>query len=272
MPITLANKSNIRRHLKFPIVGQLTVSAAGGAFAQGFVGYRFFQTYGALEYRLNNMAADEEARLLGLAYAAAAIIGPQPVAGNTVSITLSGGPISSPQTLTATAGIQVPGVDGRLPLIMALAAACANNPVLQSAGILALAPYGTGPLAQNAIPVPEIGFTCSQPFSIAVAGVGVNVPSITATGGFLTPSASLDGGVTTLWGYLPILDGLEGAYAGTSDNLDTSRADVWYGMANELGKRTSLYETWTRKMSDFLGVPVWKSASDPARTGAVRYV
>jgi hypothetical protein len=273
MALTLAQKSNVRRHLKFPVVGNLNISPAGGAFATGFQGFRFFQAYGAMEFRLNNLAADEEARLVGRAYAAAALVGPQPNPGDTVSVTLSGGNIASPQTLTTIAPAAVPGVDARLPMVMDLAAQCNRNAVLQAALVLALSPYGTGPLAQNAIPIPEVSFTSPVQFTIAATGSGVLSPGITATGAFLTPTTSLDGGITTIWGYLPILDGLENAYATTSDNLDTSRADVWYGMSNELGKRRSLYESWVALMADFLGIPSFSQAKQrPAQTGAVRYV
>lgn len=273
MALTLAQKSNIRRHLKYPVAGLLRASPAGGAFAQGFIGYRFFQAYGALEFRMNNLAPDEEARLVGRAYAAAALVGPQPNPGDTVSITLSGGAIASPQTLTATAGPTIPNTDNRLPLIMELAAACSRNTVLQAAQVLALAPYGTGPYAQNAVPVPEIGFTSATAFSITTAGTGAIVPGITADGAFLPPVTSLDGGLTTIFGYLPILDGLENAYGTTSDNLDTIRADVWYGRSNEAGQRRSLYENWVQLMADFVGVPTFREATQrPAATGAVRYV
>jgi len=68
------------------------------------------------------------------------------------------------------------------------------------------------------------------------------------------------------------LDGLESAYAGASSNLDTAKADVWSARLNELGQRTSLYEVWVDKMSDFLQVPRnSRRIGNPARRGAMSY-
>jgi hypothetical protein len=272
MALTTAQKSDCRRHLKYPVVGLIKTSTAGGSLASGAAGYRFFQAYGFLEYKLNNLNPDEEARLLGLAYAAIALLGPQPNPGDTVSVTLSGGPISSPQTLTATAGAPAPGADMRINLVNALAAACAANTVLQAAGILGVSPYGAGPYSQNAVAIPEISFNCPQAFSISASGVGLNVPQVTATGALLPPTTTAADGTTVLYGYIPILNSLEGDYYGTSQNLDTIKADVWTGRNNELGQRRALYENLVQLLSDFLGTPINRQAKQrPTRTGAVRF-
>lgn len=52
MAFTDAEKTDIRRFCGYP---------AYGAGASGFQGWRFFQAYGLMEYRLNNMATAEEA-------------------------------------------------------------------------------------------------------------------------------------------------------------------------------------------------------------------
>lgn len=272
MALTLAQKSNVRRHLKFPLVGNIAVSPAGGQFAQGNIGYRFFQAYGTLEYRMNNLQPVEEARLLGGAYAAVALAGPQPNPGDVISVTLSGGPIASPQTITAVAGVPIPNTDMRLPLALTLAGGCALNPVLQAAGVVALAPYGTGPYAESAVPIPEVSFSAATAFAIACSGTGILRPQITATGALVTPTTTLDGGNTFLWGYLPICDGLESAYLTTSDNLDTRKADVWTANPNEGGQRRSLYENQVQLMADFLGVPTFAQATQkPKRTGGIMF-
>jgi hypothetical protein len=156
--------------------------------------------------------------------------------------------------------------------VMSLAAAIANNTVLQAAGVIALAPYGTGPYAMNAVPVPEVAIKAPSNFSISGVGSGVVVPQITATGIQLPPSTTLDGGTTTIYGYLPILDGLESAYGSTSDNLDTAKADVWTARSNEAGQRRSLYENHCQLMADFLGIELFRNANQrPKRSGAVSY-
>jgi hypothetical protein len=271
MPLTIAQKSSVRRHLGYPVAGLVQTSVAGATFASGAVGYRFTQAYGFLEWKLVNLNPDEECRLTGNALAAVLLSGPQPNPGDTISVTLSGGNIAAPQTLMATAVTPVPGQDMRLNLVNSLAGGAAINPILQAAGVIGLAPYGTGPYSQNAVPVVEAAFTSPVPFSITAGGSGVLFPQITATGVQLPPTASLDG-INTLWGYLPILDGLESAYAGASQNLDTIQADVWKGRSNELGQRTSLYEVWRGKLSDFLGTPINPQKMNHASSkGALRY-
>lgn len=52
MAFTNAEKVDVRRFAGYP---------AYGAGASGFQGWRFFQAYGLMEFRLNNMATEEEA-------------------------------------------------------------------------------------------------------------------------------------------------------------------------------------------------------------------
>jgi hypothetical protein len=52
MAFTEAERTDIRRYCGYP---------AYGAGAAGFQGWRFYQAYGLLEYRLNNLAGSEEA-------------------------------------------------------------------------------------------------------------------------------------------------------------------------------------------------------------------
>ena len=52
MAFTDAERTDVRRYCGYP---------AYGAGASGFQGWRFFQAYGLLEYRLTNLAASEEA-------------------------------------------------------------------------------------------------------------------------------------------------------------------------------------------------------------------
>src|SRR5579863_3162946 len=140
MPLTLASKSSCRWHLGYPVAGLLRISPAGGTLASGAAGWRFFQAYGFLEYKLNNLNPDEEARLTGYAYAAIAMPGPQPNQGDTVSVTLSGGNLVSAVTITAT--MPAPSnTDGRLVMVNLLAGLVAQNPAISAAGIVDIAPY-----------------------------------------------------------------------------------------------------------------------------------
>lgn len=249
----------------------MTTSPAGGSFASAFAGYRFFQAYGRLEWKLNNLNPDEESRLLGLAYGAVALPGPQPEAGDAISVTLAGNGLGAPQTVSATAAAGVPGQDMRLALLADLVAAIAANSLLSAAGFLAVAPFGSGPFSENQVPWPEIAFTAPAAFTLSAAASGVAYPQITATGALLPPTSSIDG-ETTLWGYLPILDGLESAFGSASQNLDTIQASVWKGRSNEIGQRLSLYKNWQGMLSDFLGVPVNPDrTARPGQYGAMRF-
>lgn len=272
MSLTQEQKSSIRRHLQYPVVGLLKVSAGGATLGSAAAGYRFFQAYGALEYKMNNLNPDEEARMTGVYLAAAILSGPQPNGGDTVSITLAGGLIPAPVTISAVAPAPVINVDARINLINALSGGVASNNTLQALGIYSAAPYGTGPFSQNAVAIPEMDIASPFAFTLTGTGAGVLRPQITMDGSKqLPPSASLDG-TNTIFGYLPILDGLESAYAGTSQNLDTIRAAVWYGRANEAGQRASLYRVWQGKLAEFLGVPLNPNRrEDPAMTGAMRF-
>ena len=271
MALTMSQKSAVRWHLGYPVAGLVRLSPAGGSLASGAAGYRFTQAYGFLEYKMNNLNPDEEARLVGNAFASVAFLGPQPNPGDTATVTLSGGPIPSPQTLTVTQPVLGNLQDARLYFANALAAACSLNPVLQSAGVIGVAPYGTGPYTESVVPLPEVAFESPLPFSISASGTGVLAPQITATGEQLDPSTSLDG-VTTIWGYINILNGLWNAFGTASQNLDTLSAGPWRARANEIGYRMSLYRMHQQALSDFLGTPINPQRMNRARTvGALRY-
>ncbi len=51
MSFTNAQKADIRRHCYYPVFGSTPSSAQS---------YRFFQAFGTLEYRMNNLLAEEE--------------------------------------------------------------------------------------------------------------------------------------------------------------------------------------------------------------------
>lgn len=274
MPLTDAQKVQVRRHLKYDVIGLMVQSPGGGSLGNAAAGYRYFTAYGRMEWRLNNLQTSEEAALLGTATGGISMVGPQPNPGDVVSVTLSGGSIPTPQTVT-TPAFALTGSDGRLVFCQQLAALVANNSVLRAAGIVSMTPYGTGPYAANAVPLPEVGFSSPTQFTIAASGSGVIIPQVTSQGVLTPPSTSLDGGATILFGYVNILNGLEFAYGSASDNLDTAQADVWKARSNELGLRMSLYEVWVGMMSDFLGVPVnpqRRRSNEPGRKGAMRFV
>jgi hypothetical protein len=269
--LTLADRSNCRRHLDYPVIGLPVTSPIGGTLGPGTSGYRFFEAFGFLEYRMSNLDVDEEARVTGKAYGAVALVGLQPNLGDTLSVTFSGGNLTSPVTVTVTALAPVANMDNRLTILAQMAQAVTQNATLAAAQITAVSPWGSGPWQLAAVPLAEMGVLSPVAFTITATGTGNIAPQVTAQPQTLGPAASLNG-TTMIYGYLNILDGLEGAHAGSSQNLDTKQAAVWYSRANEIGLRMSLYRQWQGMFSDFMGVPINVFRRQKAhRHGAIRY-
>lgn len=274
MPLTLAQKSSIRRHLGYPVAGLAKTGQAGATLASGSIGYRWLQAYGFLEYKMNNLNPDEECRITGNAYGALALTGPQPAAGDTISVTISGGGLVSPVTLTAIAPAPDPASDGRITLVNLLAAAGSSNAALQAASIITLSPYGTGAYSQNSVPFPEISFSAPTAFALSASGTGASYPQVTANGVLLPPFATVSSvtGAPVIYGYLPLLDALESGYLGSSQNMDTKEAGPWKARMNEQAQRMSLYVTYRNQLADFLGTMVNPDRrAKPQRTGSVRF-
>jgi len=55
--------------------------------------------------------------------------------------------------------------------------------------------------------------------------------------------------------YLATLLSLEMAIPRASENLDTDRASVWTHNKTEVRDRLQLFDTWRRRLCEFLGVP-----------------
>lgn len=53
--------------------------------------------------------------------------------------------------------------------------------------------------------------------------------------------------------YLGPLAGLEAAFLGSSDNMDTESAGPWTANKTEASDRSRLYDQWRRDMASFLG-------------------
>jgi len=273
--LSMAQMSNVARHLRYPVLGMFTINVAGQSLATATaVSYRYTQAYGMLLWRLNNLTPNEEARITGMAYGSLVFVGPTPNVGDVSYITFSGGGLSSPVTieLVATEELiaiaQPKGIVQKtlvsqyfnanigLGLASQVAFLVATNPALTQAGFVARAPYGTGPYRQQAIPVPEVDFTNQLPFSISVQNTGNMSVQIDANGSYLSPSISPNSLNSPLYGYLPILDFLETAYGNSTDILQIDRADVFTARKTVLAETLSLYQTWAQRLSEFMDVPL----------------
>jgi len=252
MALTFSDKSDIRRHLKYPLAGSLRDSASGMSVAMGSAGYRFFQAYGFLEYRMNNLMPDEEARTLGQAYGAVGFYGPGGNVGDTVTLTISGGGLTTPVVLTITL---TQTILTNLQVSAAVAQAAAQNIILQASNFRVDAPYGAGPYSQNAVDIPQVAIVnYVTPFTLTLSTTGAIAAQILTNGSFLSPNMIMDS--QTVYGYLPILNYLEGTWSGSNQNFDTSKAAVWTWNARESRDRKMLYEQWVLHFSRFIDIPV----------------
>jgi hypothetical protein len=251
-------KVDIRRHLDFPLAGLPYASPGSGApnqgvdtrFASGMASYRYFQIWPLVEWRLDSLSAAEESRITGLAYGAVKVVAGV-AAGDQVSVTLSGGGLGSPVTLTHVAA----SGDTPLGIVNALAVAGLGNATLLSAGFQVQAPWGTGPYAQSASPLPQVTFTNPQAFSVSTAFTGTTAIAVLSSGGPSPPQATVDATTsppTVLNGFVPILNFLEAAVAGAHQNLDTIRADVWTARHDEIRQRIALYTWYRHRFAQFL--------------------
>ena len=278
MPLTPKMKSDVRRHLGYPVAGLARVSPFGVGFASGFIGYRFFEVYGLLEYRMVNMAPEEEARLMGLAYGSIILQGiPQP--GDMVSFSVSQLPTMPQQNFSYT----VQPTDNLIRISQGMANQILQNVTMLNNQFQATSPLGIGDFSQNTpqlanpnnansgllFGTPGFAVTNEQPFLVSNLNI-VHAPGsslgafIEISGQLLEPVSTVDPTTTpptTLNGYIPILNYLEGAVPAATQNLDTWQADVWYARKTELKERVALYNYFRRKMADFMGVPLNASAA-----------
>ena len=269
MALTISQKSTLRRHLGYPVVGLPVLNPAGGSFYDGAVGYRWNQAYAFLEYRMQTLNPDEEARLTGNAYGSVLVQGNTQV-GDTVSITLSGGGLVTPITLTYTATSQ----DTALTIAFEIGNLVNQNATLVGNGFYGLAPYGTGPFnyRPNLAPLSEVTVQNSVAFVLSATSTGSTSAAVTTDGSQLHPSAVMSDPLSNIrtryWGYLNILNALESAVGSASDDLDTLKADVWSARPDEIAQRERLYKNWRWRLSKFLDIPLWEDVPNSHYTGS----
>jgi hypothetical protein len=66
--------------------------------------------------------------------------------------------------------------------------------------------------------------------------------------------------------YLTNLTMLESAIPGTSANLDTDVAAVWTHNKNEQADRDRLFDSWRRRLCNFMGVPPGPNFGGPSNS------
>src|SRR6185437_10778974 len=145
------DKSDIRRYLGYSAIGLWRQSPVGGSLAPVNTGFRFFNSYGQLEYKMNNLQPNEEARATGYSYGAIGFVQGNPVSivnnpsvGSTMTITITSTLLNAPVVLNYT----VQPNDTFLTICGQLALLAAQNGNFTSAGFLAINDFGTGPYGQ----------------------------------------------------------------------------------------------------------------------------
>jgi hypothetical protein len=253
MPLTEIQKSQIRYHLEYPNIGLATDGNGGGTLGSN-VSFFFNEYQSILEARMNSMQPTDEAVVTGYAYGVLALEGLDPNSGDILTLTVSGGTLSGPQSLVATA------VTGSTKANMAaqLASAIARSAPLSSAGFAVLTPYGPG--SEVVDPEVILSLTSPVPFVMSVTFTGAIAATVVNPGSQLGgPQATVgknQGTPIVLNGLLPILNYLDGAVAGTTVRQGVRKADVFTAAPNELEQREKLYRRWQNRLATFFAVPV----------------
>lgn len=264
MALQKQDVSNVLRHLKYDVMGLYTQGVAGAQLAYGGAGYRYFGVYGSLLYRLNQLAPDEEARIVGRAYGAVGFTGPgQPTPGDIVGVTITGGGLASPVSVSVT----VPSPTPTQPLwtylnvAASIAQALLLVPALTAGGFNVCADYGSGIWSNQVVPLPIVSVIApatQTSFTFTATYTGSTVPQVYMAGIKIPPYLSFRsaGQLYQVWGYLPIMDYLEGGYLGATNNLSMSQADNVILRMDELDQRQDQREQYRQEFAQFLGIPI----------------
>lgn len=285
-------KSDVRRHLNYAVIGLWRSSPTGGLLAPMNNGFRWFNSYGNLEYKMNNLKPDEESRLTGASFGAVGfnqgnpnyfLIPPIPSSSITITIASTAFGMSSPLSHTYT----TTDSDTFLTICGAIAQQWAGDSVFAAAGFQSINPFGVGPFGQpnNAtqlVTFPLVEFIAPPPtltptaganaitFTLTVSGTGSTIPQVVNQGNPLQPYivSNLTYPATVIYGYLPILDYLENQMAGSvSDNLSVYKGNNATLRMSEMKDRQKLYKYWCRRLAVFLGIQMNPLASNFSHEG-----
>ena len=258
MPLTAMQKSQIRRHLKYGIVGFSSASAGGGGGTLGTnSSYLATSSFAKLEIILDSLQPCDEATLIGKAFGSVTLRGFPPAAGDSITLNFSNltdatQPLLAAYSKTITCGADQAGSFDKFALLVALAVS--QDVTLGAAGFMALTPYGPG---SNVINVEsEIGVTNKVAFQLSATTSGQFVGAIENDGSDLPePRVQLGknlGIPIVTNGYLPLLNFLYAAIGTATTRQGTLQADVFKARQDEVTARADLYDRYRRDMADFL--------------------
>ncbi len=245
MALIEPQKSAIRRHLRYGNIG-LSINQAGGGTMGANAGWRYFSEWGDLEVRMNSLTPVDEATVTGQPYGLIVLQGLDPDPGDRLVLEFSAPAISPSRTVIIPAAGET-----RSQFALKVAAACAQDPILNAARIMALAPDGTKrPGIQN--PVTEVQFVSPTAFSLSlVSQTGKLGASVVANGSTQTDVYQIIGG-TNIYGFLPICSLLWAQIGQASDRMGVDKADVFFARKTEYKERRHAWKQAVDDMADFL--------------------
>lgn len=243
------------RHLGYPAQA---VTRVGQGSPSQLRDYGINNILEDLDSRLEEMTVVGEAILTGACIGSVAIVGLDPSAGDTITLIVTSTDLQAPVTVSAEAAEG----DDKFTFGTKLTAALAQNAQLAGAGFAAGGPYqGSAVFDKNLNP--QVELKAFNPFALTVAFSGSVAASVTSQGVQVEPSVVVEkqlGQSVTRWGYLPILNWLQGAIGAVTQNSAVAKAGT-YVRGQELKERRELMAYWRTDLSNFLEIPIYGSRS-----------
>ena len=268
MALTTAQRVEIGRHLGYPLIGAPAVTSGGPPYtstfgqAGGLLGYRYFEFYPLLLFRLANMSTNEEVSIVGSQssffgsfYTAASsivtITAATPVAGDSVTVQINGQPATytfanaDTATLIATGVASAINANGNLASVV----------IAQNAGPVVIVTARVIGSRANSLSIAAFVQGVSASVAVTFATASTN----TLQGGqdppgpvWIDPAEQV---AQPYYGYLPIIRFWETQLTNSASGMDTIRAAVFEQRQDELAARYGGYLTWCKRLAQFMAVP-----------------
>lgn len=238
MSLSLQTKVDIRRHLGVPAAGYPTSGYTGGI--------RIVQSTGQLETYMDNLQADEESVVTGFPYGLVRIFG-TPTAGNTVTLTINGTPVVYTVTENdATSTMPAP--------LQAVAYNVASAVNAANLGPLAAGGFNYGATPAKTLPDgSQVSISNPSTFTVTASASGLSAVVIANGSTFPNPQITTSAG-STIYGYVPICNYLEGQVMNPNLSLQYVKADAVTFRADEVAARLQAYRWACRQLGNFLSV------------------
>lgn len=271
MSITVSQRNEVLRHLGYPIMGSPQTQSAGPPYtatfgqAGGMLGFRYFEFYALLVYRLNNLAIEEEVALFGPGstffsgfYTAAKaqiniVVPVSATPGDTITAQINGAAASYTLIAGDTAATISVGLELSInaqpvisPFVVSLAVANKAIITARTPGFMA-----------NSLALQTFVQGSSLTASTTI-GDGVTTTSVLNGGSdppgpvFYDPSQQL---TMPYFGYMPIIRFWESQIPLASAGMKILKADVFHQRQDELAARVGGYQLWCKRLAQWAGVP-----------------